>query len=282
MQELITVKNVWFRYRKDSPWVLKGIDMKVHEGEFLGVIGQNGCGKTTLVKHFNGLLRPTKGDVLVKGLNTRDVETYELAKFVGHVFQYPDSQIFADTIFNEVSFGPRNLGFAHDKVEEAVRSSLERVDLQKDLNARPDSLSIGEKERLAVADIVAMNPDILILDEPTTGQDHLTCEAIMRIARELVRSGRTILLISHDMELVAEWSDRVMLMSNGQIVKDGTPKEIFSDLDLLEANEIVPLQVTSLAKSLGIAQIPITVEEMKRSLMKWLVERNEIPRICEG
>jgi len=270
MKELVEIRDLWFRYGKESAWVLQGINLAIEEGELVSIIGQNGCGKTTLVKHVNGLLKPTKGDVLVKGFNTKNMETHELAKFVGHVFQYPDSQIFADTIFNEVSFGPRNLGFAPNEIEEAVSSSLRKVELQKDLDVRPDSLSIGEKERLAIADILAMKPDILILDEPTTGQDYFTCEAIMKICRELVDSGKTVMMISHDMDLVARWSDRVVVMSDGKIVADRTPAGVFTDFDLLESVEINPLQVSLLARMLGMENTPVSTDAMIESLMDWL------------
>ncbi|MHA1859759.1 MAG: energy-coupling factor ABC transporter ATP-binding protein [Candidatus Asgardarchaeia archaeon] len=269
---LIEIKDLWFRYGKESPWILKEINVEVEEGEFLSIIGQNGCGKTTLVKHLNGLLKPTKGDVLIKGMNTRNVETYELAKVVGHVFQYPDSQIFADTIFNEVSFGPINLNFTPEEIERAVHTSLKKVNLHKPLDVRPDSLSTGEKERLAIADILATNPDILILDEPTTGQDYHTCESIMKIARELVDSGKTVILISHDMELVAEWSDRTLVMSDGRIVKDAPPQEVFTDFKLLETVEINPLQVSQVAKLLGMNETPITILDFIDSLERWLLE----------
>lgn len=269
MQKIIEIRDVWFRYEKELPWVLKGISIEIERGESVAIIGQNGCGKTTLVKHLNALLKPTKGDVIINGINTKETETWEVAKFVGHVFQYPDSQIFADTIFNEVSFGPKNLGFATNDIQKAVDSSLAKVKLQKSLDTRPESLSTGEKERLVVADILAMMPEILILDEPTTGQDYSTCTTIMEITKELVRSGKTVIIVSHDMELIAQWSDRVVVMSEGMIVKDGTPAEIFTDFRLLQSVEIDPFQVSSLARLLGMTEIPITVDAMAELLKKW-------------
>lgn len=270
MEKVVEIKDLWFRYEKESPWVLKSINLEIEKGESLAIIGQNGCGKTTLAKHLNALLKPTRGDVIVKSINTKNVETWELAKFVGHVFQYPESQIFADTIYNEVSFGPKNLGFSEEDVKNAVVSSLVRVDLHKNLDTRPDSLSTGEKGRLAIADVLAMMPEILILDEPTTGQDYRTCETIMKITKELVQTGKTVITISHDMELVAKWTDRVVVMADGRILKDGTPKEIFTDFELLQTVEIDPFQVSLLAKSLNFAEIPITVDDMAEVLVRWL------------
>jgi energy-coupling factor transporter ATP-binding protein EcfA2 len=268
MDKVIEIRDLWFRYKKDLPWILKGINIGIRSGELIAIIGQNGCGKTTLVKHLNGLLKPTKGDVIIHGTNTRAKETYELAKLVGYVFQFPDSQIFSRTLFNEVSFGPKNLGFSPDAIKKAVDSSLERVHLRKDLSENPQKLSSGEKERLAIADILAMMPEIIIFDEPTSGQDYSTCEVIMKIARELASSGITVLIISHDMDLVAKWCDRILLMSEGRIVKDGFPEEIFTDFNLLGSVEIDPLQVSLLAKSFGFREIPITVDGMAKLLRK--------------
>ena len=229
MEKAVEIKDLWFRYEKNSPWILKGINVAMESGELVGIIGQNGCGKTTLAKHLNGLLKPIKGDVIVHGINTKKKETYELAKYVGYVFQFPDSQIFSKTLFDEVSFGPKNLGFTSEEIKKVVSSSLARVNLRVDLDKNPQSLSSGEKERLAIADILAMMPKILILDEPTSGQDYSTCEIIMKIARELANSGIAVLIISHDMDLVAQWCDRILVMSEGEILKDGFPEEIFTD-----------------------------------------------------
>jgi energy-coupling factor transporter ATP-binding protein EcfA2 len=266
MEKVIEVRDLWFRYGKELPWILKGINIEIRSGELIAIIGQNGCGKTTLAKHMNGLLKPTRGDVIIRGENTRNRETYELARLVGYVFQFPDSQIFSKTLFDEVSFGPKNLGFSPDAIKKAVDSSLERVLLRKDLGENPQKLSSGEKERLAIADILAMMPEIIIFDEPTSGQDYSTCEVIMKIARDLASSGITVLIISHDMDLVAKWCDRILVMSEGRVLKDGFPEEIFTDFKLLGSVEIDPLQVSVLAKSLGFREIPITVDGMAKLL----------------
>lgn len=268
MRKVIEIRDLWFRYEKSSPWVLKGINIEIGKGKLVSIIGQNGCGKTTLVKHLNGLLKPTKGDVIINGVNTKKTRTYELAKLVGYVFQFPDSQIFSKTIFDEVSFGPKNLGFALNETKKAVSSSLAKVNLQKNLDERPQSLSTGEKGRLAIADILAMMPEILIFDEPTTGQDHSTCKRIMEIAKKLAKSGKTVIVISHDMDLVAKWSDRVIVISEGKIMKDGTPTEVFTDFELLQNVGIDPLQVSLLAKLLNLQEIPITTNDMVRLLFR--------------
>lgn len=265
MKPIIRTDNLWFRYEKK--WVLKNINLEIFEKELVAIIGQNGCGKTTLVKHFNGLLKPSKGVVSVNGIDTRNASTAQLAKIIGYVFQYPDSQIFARSIFEEVSFGPKNLGLTREEIERAVHLSLERVNLRKNRNLPPFSLSTGEKERLAIADILAMSPKVLILDEPTSGQDYSTCENVMKIAREYVDAGNTVIIISHDMDLISEWSDRVLVMCEGRIVGDGRPKEIFSNFELLHSVDLCPPQVSLLAKSLNLKEIPVTVDEMVRIIL---------------
>jgi len=270
MQNIINIKNLWFKYEESSPWVLKDIDLTIRRGEWVSIIGQNGSGKTTLVKHINGLLKPVKGDVLINGTNTKKAETWELARSVGFVFQYPDSQIFANTIFNEVSFGPRNLGFSEEEIEQVVTSSLNQVGLHKNLDTKPGSLSTGEKRRLAIADVLAMKPDIIVLDEPTTGQDESTCENLMNIVKELARSGKTIITVTHDMELTAKWSDKVILMDLGKIIKNATPRDVFTDFELLKRIEIDPPQVALLSSILNLPRTPITIDDTVELLKMWI------------
>ncbi|MEM5794385.1 MAG: ABC transporter ATP-binding protein [Candidatus Aenigmatarchaeota archaeon] len=258
----VRVKNLWFSYGEE--WVIKGVNLKIKQGELVSIIGPNGCGKTTLVKHFNGLLKPTKGKVFVKGIDTTQATTAELARIVGYVFQNPNNQIFLNTIFDEVAFGPRNLGL--QDVEELVFWSLKKLGLFKDTNKPPFLLSMGEKERLAIASLLAMKPEILILDEPTTGQDSNTCLKIVELMKELKEEGKTIILISHDMEIVAEHSDKVIAMKKGKIVKEGKPEKIFSNFKLLEELSLYPPQLFRVGKMLGLRKIPRSIEEFAREL----------------
>ena len=264
--KVVEVKGLWFRY--DERWILRGVDLEVSEGELLAIVGQNGCGKTTLVKHFNGLLKPVRGTVLIDGLDTREATTAQLARRVGYVFQDPSSQIFSNTIFEEVSFGPRNLGIPSMEVEARVKEALEKVDLRKPLEVQPYSLSMGEKERLAIASILSMRPRLLILDEPTTGQDYRTCRAIMRIAREYAEGGGAVVMISHDMDLVCEWASRVVVMHKGEVVEDGEPHEVYNNHELLQSIGLSPPQVSILARYLNIAGTPITIDEMAQILAR--------------
>lgn len=275
MQEIIRVENLWFKY--ETNWILQDINLRIYEKEFVAVVGQNGCGKTTLVKHFNGLLRPNRGSVIVSGVDTKNISTAELAKVVGYVFQFPDSQIFARTIYEEVSFGPKNLKFSERKIDEVVHSSLNQVGLEKSLDTTPTALSTGEKERLVIADVLAMNPKVIILDEPTTGQDHITCHNVMKIARDLVNLGKTAVVISHDMELICEWADRVIVMHEGRIVDNGRPKDVFSRFEMLRGIGLSPPQVSVLARSLQFEETPVTIDEMIDVLLRRLcLEHSEV------
>jgi len=265
--KIIEVKNLWFKYG-EGEWVLKNINLEIFTNELVAIVGRNGCGKTTLVKHFNGLLKPKKGIVKVNGVDTRNTSTAELAKNVGYVFQYPDSQIFGRTLFEEVGFGPQNLGFPNYQIKKIVLSSLRKVKLNKNCKISPTTLSTGEKERLAIADILAIRPKVLIFDEPTIGQDYTTCQQIMKIARNYVNENTVVIFISHDMKLVGEWADRVIVMDEGKIICNDKPREIFSKFNLLKKIGLNSPQVSILAKSLGFKRIPLNVDEMVEEIFK--------------
>lgn len=247
----IELEGIHFAY-PESDEILKGVDLKVKAGEFLSLVGQNGSGKTTLAKHFNGLLRPTKGKVIILGEDIKNYSIAQLSRKVGHLFQNPENQIFEETVFNEIAFGPRNLGILEDEIEARVDKVLKTTRLSKYRDTHPLSLSGGEKQRLALASVVVMEPQILVLDEPTTGLDLLSIKGILDIVKELHKRDVTILLITHDMELVSELSERVVVMGNGQIIGDGTPKEIFANDDLLERAYLEPPQIMKFSKILGL------------------------------
>ncbi len=268
MKEAVKVEGLWFRYDELSDWVLKDVSLKIFQGEFVAILGRNGCGKTTLVKHFNGLLKPCRGEVSVFGVNTRNLSTAELTRRVGYVFQYPDSQIFAETVFEEVCVGPKNLGFPKEGMRGLVNSTLKKVRLKLDLEASPFSLSTGEKERLAIADVLAMNPRVLILDEPTTGQDYSTCRRIMEVARDYADNGNTVVLISHDIDLVCEWVDRVILMKDGRILVEGVPDKVFMEDKALREAGIEAPSVLGLAKAAGIDGKIIRMEDLVEELIR--------------
>jgi energy-coupling factor transport system ATP-binding protein len=261
---IIETKDLWHIYPGNIV-ALKNINIKIYDGEFVGIIGQNGAGKTTLVKHFVGLLKPTKGKVLIEGVETEKMSTAELSRKIGLVLQNPDHQIFASSVENEVAFGPKNLKLTKDEVEERVEEALRLTGLEKYKNAHPLSLSWGDRQKVAVASILAMKPKILIFDEPTTGQDYLGRKQIMNLAKELNEKGRTIIVITHDMELIAEYSKRTIVMGVGEILLDGPTEYVFSNPEVLEKTYLKPPQVTQLANKLSSYGVPreiLTAKDM--------------------
>lgn len=247
----IDVENLHFTY-PESKEIIKGVNLSVKKGEFLSLVGQNGSGKTTLAKHFNGLLRPSKGKVYILGEDAKNSSIAELSRKVGHLFQNPENQIFEETVFAEIAFGPKNLNLPDEEIETRVDKVLKTTRLSKYSDTHPLSLSGGEKQRLALASVVVMEPQILVLDEPTTGLDLLSIMGILEIVKELHKKNVTVILITHDMGLVSELSERVVVMGNGQIIGDGTPKEIFANDDLLERASLEPPQIMKFSKILGL------------------------------
>ncbi|MGE5594078.1 MAG: ABC transporter ATP-binding protein [Betaproteobacteria bacterium] len=238
---------------------LRGVDLEIRRGEFVALVGQNGAGKTTLVKHFNNLLKPTKGRVEIDGVDTRGETVSSLSRRVGYVFQNPDHQIFCSTVGEEVGYGLRNLGLAPDAARERVREVLSFVGLEDVADRHPFMLGKGERQRVAVASVLVMKPNILVIDEPTTGQDWTGAEQMMHLVRDLHRAGHTIVMITHDMRIVAEYAERVVVMHKGRIVADGTPREVFRQRDVLRSAYLAPPQISLLAEELGDVGMPAGV-----------------------
>jgi energy-coupling factor transport system ATP-binding protein len=224
----ILVENVAFDYPRGVR-ALAGIDLRIDGGERVVIVGQNGSGKSTLVRQFNGLLRPTSGQVSINGRPVGRRHVAELAREVGLVFQNPDRQIFAGTVRAEVAFGPRNLGLDETERDAAVERALATVGLLGDEATNPYDLGFSRRKLLALASILAMETPIVILDEPTTGQDARGMSRVQSIVAELSGAGRTVIAVSHDMRFVAESFERVVVMREGRIVLDGTPTEAFAE-----------------------------------------------------
>ncbi|NJE76942.1 energy-coupling factor ABC transporter ATP-binding protein [Thermococcus sp. ES12] len=223
---MIRVKNLWHVYENGRE-ALRGVDFEMSE-EIVALVGQNGSGKTTLAKHLNGLLKPTRGKVTIDGMDTREHTVAELSRVVGYVFQNPEHMFFEEDVFREVAFGPKNLGLSEEEVTKRVQWALRVVNLQGYEKRTPYSLSGGEKQRLAIACVLAMRPKYLILDEPTTGLDAKSATGVVETIRELRKEGHGILLITHDMDLVLELAERVVLLHGGRKVFDGSVEEFFS------------------------------------------------------
>lgn len=234
---------------QDGTQALKDINLSTHDGDFIAFIGQNGSGKTTLAKHFAGLLKATEGDVVVRGKNTRDISHKELALWVGYVFQDPDRQLFSETVENEIAYGPRNFGISEKEVKERIEESLEATAITKYRKRHPFSLCKAEKQRVALASILAMRPDALVIDEPTTGQDRKISMIILDFLKKLNKEGKTIIIISHNMQLVAEYAKRMVVVNKGRILLNAPTRHAFTKhLEMIKGVGLRPLQITELSR----------------------------------
>ena len=245
----VQVSNLIYQYNSGQP-ALRGINLTIEAGEFVALIGQNGAGKTTLAKHFNGLLKPTNGEVTVEGMNTLHYDTSYLSKTIGYVFQNPDHQIFSATVEKELEFGLKNACFKSQEIKERVEQVLQYTGLERYRSVHPFSLGKGERQMIAVASILVLKPKLLIIDEPTTGSDWAGVQTMMALIRKLHAAGTTIIMISHDMDLVTQYAKRVIVMKDGGILLDGTPQDVFSNEQILLDSAIIPPQLCRLSSQL--------------------------------
>jgi len=230
---------------------LAGIDLKVFSGDFLAIIGQNGSGKTTLVKHFNGLLTPNSGEVRFKGEKIKSGLVAELGREIGFVFQNPDHQIFAHTVYDEVAFAPRNYGLSEEEVKKRVEFALELVGLSGRENENPFLMTKGERQRLAIAGVLSSGAEVLILDEPTTGLDYQEQVRVMELLKNLNQEGHTIIIITHTLWLVANYARRAVVLSRGEKILEGTVREVLTQPELLAKASLKPPAITELGLELG-------------------------------
>lgn len=258
---------------------LKDINLKIEDGEFIGIIGHTGSGKSTLIQHMNGLIKATSGCIYFNGqdIYDKDYNMKELRSKVGLVFQYPEHQLFETTIFADVCFGPKNLGLEKKAVELRAYEALRSVGFPNELFYQPPfDLSGGQKRRVAIAGVLAMKPEVLILDEPTAGLDPAGRDEILELISKMHRElGITIILVSHSMEDVAKYVNRIIVMNQGAVMYDGTPKEVFRQYESLEAIGLAAPQVTYLMHELRKKGLPVdidatTVEEAKESILSVL------------
>ncbi len=239
----IQVEHLTHTYLPGSPFsatAVHDLNLTIEDGEFVGVLGHTGSGKTTFVQHLNGLLKPTEGRVLVDGVDItqKGVKLLDVRKKVGLVFQYPEYQLFEETVAKDVAFGPKNMGLTKTEIEERVNWALAQVELDRDKvgNCSPFELSGGQMRRVAIAGVLAMRPKTLILDEPTAGLDPRGRRAILAMIRRLhAETGMTVIMVSHSMDDIASLATRLLVMSRGELVMSGTPREVFRRRDELKA-----------------------------------------------
>lgn len=256
----IEVQDVRFVYPGDVE-ALRGVSLSIEAGEKIAIVGQNGSGKTTLVKHFNGLLKPTEGSVRIGDWETKDHPVAKMASRVGYVFQNPDEQLFNKTVWGEIAFGPRNLGFSETKVEQLTRDAIQLAELGDKQGTNPYDLSATWRKIVAIASIVAMDTSIVIFDEPTTGQDAVNIKRISNIVQTLNQRGKTVITITHDIDFCAENFDRMVAMAQGTILIDGPVSEVVGETDLLATTYVDPPQLTRLGTRLGFSKVVCNEDE---------------------
>lgn len=266
IRPIIEVQAASYLYEGGQTPALADVSLTIQPGEFIAFIGQNGAGKTTLAKTFNGILMPTSGKVLVDGRETRAAGLDVLARIVGYVYQNPDHQIFSNTVKDEIAFGPRNLGLSPSEVDKAVQQALELVEMQEDADTYPFLLGRGQRQKLAVASVIAMGSPVLVVDEPTTGLDLHGSLNIMRLLRQWNAAGRTIIIITHDMQIVAEFAQRTVVMVQGRVLADGPTRQVLTDQPMLAQAFIQAPQITRLAQRLN-GQMPRDILTVKEFLV---------------
>lgn len=279
MEPILQVRNLTHTYSAGTPFehtALNNLNFSVNKGEFIGVIGHTGSGKSTLMQHLNGLLKPTSGTVLLNGKDIwSDKKLTRQARFrVGLVFQYPEYQLFEETVYKDISFGPKNMGLSKDEIDRRVRQAAEFVGLsEQQLQVSPFDLSGGQKRRVAIAGVIAMEPEVLILDEPTAGLDPSGREEILENIRAYRQAkDATVMMVSHSMSDVARLTDRLLVLNGAELAMDGTPQEVFLRAQELKDMGLDIPQITQVCLRLRALGVPIdpvyTVEQAVAALKK--------------
>ena len=280
---MMKIKDLNYIYNQETPFekkALKNINLEIHEGEFIGLIGHTGSGKSTLVQHLNGLMKPTSGSIIIDGVDITEKGAVlkTIRQKVGLVFQYPEHQLFEETVYKDIAFGPKNLELTEDEIDIRVKESMELVGLDFETlkDRSPFELSGGQKRRVAIAGVIAMKPKILVLDEPTAGLDPKGRDEILSEIENLYKKGGiTIVLVSHSMEDVAKLVNRLLVMHKGEIAMDDKTREVFKRADELESLGLGIPQITKFMKTLkkqgkDVKDDILTVEEAKVEIIKYL------------
>lgn len=285
---IMKINNLNYIYNPNTPFekkALNNIDIEINEGEFIGLIGHTGSGKSTLVQHLNGLMKPTSGDIIIDGINITDKNSNLklVRQKVGLVFQYPEHQLFEETVYKDIAFGPKNLGLNEKEISVRVKESMELVGLDFETlkDRSPFELSGGQKRRVAIAGVIAMKPKILVLDEPTAGLDPRGRDEILGEIQKLYeKEGITIILVSHSMEDVAKLVNRILVMHRGKIAMDDKTREVFKRSDELEKLGLGVPQITKFMKNFkergnDVKDTILTVEEAKEEIIRYLRRKRD-------
>ncbi len=276
---MISVKNLYFKYDEEAKNALNGVSLEINKGEFVAVLGSNGCGKSTLAKHFNSILIPTDGEVLIDGMNTKDYEnTFKIRQRVGMVFQNPDNQIVATIVEEDVAFALENLGVEPNEIRRRIDDAMEKTGVLKFKDKAPHQLSGGQKQRVAIAGIIAMRPDYIVLDEPTAMLDPEGRRKVLKTIKYLNEEFNiTVILITHYMDEAAG-ADRVIVMNEGKILEDSNPKEIFSKVEWIKSLALDVPQTSEIAHELSkegfnLSAKAISIDEAAQQLYEFLKEK---------
>ena len=268
---VLKIDDLSYAYREGS-YALEHVNIEIYENDFVAIIGQNGAGKSTLLKNITGLLRPTEGAIYVNGKNNKDMSIADISKEIGFVLQNPDRQLFADNVYEEVAYGLRNAGMKEEDIKVRVEETLEAVGLADKKEDYPPALSKGDRAKVVIACVIAMQPGIIILDEPTSGQDFKGCYQIMDIAKAMHKLGHTVVFVTHHMPLVTEYADRTIVMARKKVLMDGYSHDVFNYPEELATTNINPPQITQfgsqLAEFIPLEGTMLSVEELGEALLK--------------
>ncbi len=268
----VDIDRLVFGYPRADVRAVDDVSLQIRPGEVVAVAGQNGSGKTTLAKHLIGLLRPSEGRVTVAGRDTAKTPVEELAALVGYVFQNPSHQLFASTVQEDLAFGPRNLGVPEAEIRQRVEAAIGVFGLAAVRGQHPSRIAFPMRKLAAMAAVATMRPGIVVLDEPSTGQDHATIDTILRFVRQLRDEGVTVVCVSHDMPLVADIADRLVVLDHGRVINDGPPRDVFADAGIMARARLEPPPVTmvslrvqrwgNLPPALRVAELATRLEEL--------------------
>jgi energy-coupling factor transport system ATP-binding protein len=261
----IEIDDVWFAYEERQNWIMKGVDLKIGPGEMVALLGNNGSGKSTLLLHMCGILKPGKGNVSLFGKSIGRMKPESLVGDVAVVFQDPGLMLFCDTVWKEVCFGPNNLKIEDKEIKRRAREALNVMTLEDLLPEPPQALSGGQRLRAAVASVLSMKPRILLLDEPTSGQDKRNITSFMEHLKNLSDNNITSVFITHDMETALKFADRIIILDNGRIIANGKPAALFADLDILNKTSLQTPQTFTLSTKLGLAP-SFCVDDLAKTL----------------